>query len=433
MKRIVFVLLLTILCVDTWNVAAAETPELWYRPDSLVSIPNEDSVAWTDEYTIFSVVRSLNSDSAECLWSFAEDDTISTALLTKGIYSNSTGILLTRNPHDFSKWCVYAYHSGIHADSTKQLIFKLGGQTVYFKDSMPADSISAQIEMEEIAYFNGHVSQHTSGTFQTYLALKYGITLDYAAYISQSGDTIWHPEYDEAYYHHIIGIGNDTVYGWNGCVARSKENAALLIRTDSVMPDEYILLGDDNGELEWNLEPDGTSTLQRTWRMRQFVKQSKSIFISLRLSACENVADSVWLNISDNNESVIQMVLPYSVVGDSTYFFVLNRDDTIMHLSVCGIVPNPILPGYDDKHDLQGTNSPSNITVDVNSRTIIVNGFPENQVFLLFLYDNTAKHLGTVSSLNPIDISTLPNVVSYIEIFVDNQIVGAINLPTNIF
>ena len=127
-------------------------PEVWHRPDSLVVFPQEDSISWTDEYTVFSVVRSLNDSAPECLWSFAENDTVSAAVLTKGIYSTATGTLVSRNARDFSKWCVYAYHSGIHADSTKQRTLRFGAQQTY-QDETAADSLSAKIEMEEIAYF----------------------------------------------------------------------------------------------------------------------------------------------------------------------------------------------------------------------------------------------------------------------------------------
>ena len=54
-------------------------PEVWLRQDTTVQILSEDSISWTDEYTMYAVVRSLQPDSTECLWSFTEDDTVSLA------------------------------------------------------------------------------------------------------------------------------------------------------------------------------------------------------------------------------------------------------------------------------------------------------------------------------------------------------------------
>ena len=64
-------------------------PGIWYRPDSLLNMPQEDSVSWTDEYTVFTVIRSTNNES-ECLWSFKGNDTVSVAVLTNGFYSATT-------------------------------------------------------------------------------------------------------------------------------------------------------------------------------------------------------------------------------------------------------------------------------------------------------------------------------------------------------
>ena len=196
------------------SVFADANPEIWYREDSLLSMPKQDSISWSDQYTIYTVVRSENPDSTQCLWSFAENDTITSAKLTDGVYSTTAGVLRSSMPRDFSHWCIYSYHSGIHADSAKQRTLRLGKQVIMTKDSSSTDTLSAQIQMAEFAYFGGAVSQLTASTFQTYLALKHGITLDYAAYLSSAGDTLWHPIDDENYYHRIVGIGLNAVFEW---------------------------------------------------------------------------------------------------------------------------------------------------------------------------------------------------------------------------
>lgn len=162
-------------------------PGIWYRPDSLIVMPQEDSVLWTDEYTVFTVMRSTNNES-ECLWSFKGNDTVSVAVLTNGFYSSKTGIIRSNNARDFSKWCVFSFHSGIILDNNKQYKLCLGEQYVY-TDSMAVDTLHSQIEMEEFAFFKGNVPKLTAHTFQSYLALKYGVTLDYAPYISSMADT----------------------------------------------------------------------------------------------------------------------------------------------------------------------------------------------------------------------------------------------------
>ncbi len=85
-------------------------PEIWYCGDSLIELSKQDSISWCDQYTVFSVVRIENADSTQCLWSFAENDTITAAVLTDGFYSSTAGVLHSSMPRDFFKWCIYAYH-----------------------------------------------------------------------------------------------------------------------------------------------------------------------------------------------------------------------------------------------------------------------------------------------------------------------------------
>lgn len=434
MRKIVFLIIVIIFTASYAQIhigSCPQSPEVWHRPDSLIIMPTEDSIAWTEEYTAFAVVRSLNADStAECLWSFAESDTLSCAVLTKGVYSASAGVLETHNPHDFSKWRVYAYRGGIHADSTKQRTFRLGEQIIHPNDSIPADTLHARIEMEEIAYFNGYVLKRVSGAFQTYLAVKYGITLDYAAYLSPVGDTLWHPVKDRDYYNHVIGVGNDTTHQWNSLVSHSKEDAILHIMADTLAPNEYILMGDDNGAMEWQADLDGTSSIQRTWRIRQQVNQPHNITIALPLSELEGPADSLWLNVLDANEVTLLSIPPTDIVKDSICYFALGRTDTLMHFQLQGLVPDPLQVREENPNRLQiGTNTNADIWYNPSDKTIVVDGFPNDQIFTLYLYDNSGKYLSSLSTINPIDIAMLPNAVFYIEITADNRIVGAIPVP----
>lgn len=429
------------LYVAVWNTTAyavlrtahqSVSPEIWHQPDSLIVMPLKDSIAYTDEYTVFSVLQSQEPDSTECLWGFTENDTITHAVLTDGIYTPSLGVFHTRSRKDFANWSVYTYHSGIRMDSTQTHSFVIG-EILLKRDNSPTDTLHAKIAMEELAYFKGRVSRHITGTFQTYLALKHGITLDYAAYLSQTGDTLWHPKEDEIYYNHVIGIGNDTVLGWESHVSCTKEEALLHIQTDTLMPSEYMIMGDDNGGMEWHPEPNGSYRMHRTWRLRQIIRDPKRITLSLLLFALEEKADSLQLIMTDTH-GIETHLAPDSIIRDSVCYFTLENIDTLVHIHFQGVVHHPEQRINQNQCHLAINNaSKQNITLDTHNNTIVVDGFPEDQVFVLYLYDNTGKFLSTLSSINPIDISMLPDAVFYVEVIADNQIVGAIPIPANVF
>lgn len=409
------------------SVFADANPEIWYRADSFLSMPKQDSISWSDQYTIYTVVRSENPDTTQCLWSFAENDTITSAVLTDGVYSTTAGVLRSSMPRDFSHWCIYSYHSGIHADSTKQRTLRFGEQVVISKDSSSWDTLSAQIQMAEFAYFGGAVSQLAASTFQTYLALKHGITLDYAAYLSSAGDTLWDPITDENYYHRIVGIGRDTVNNWTGNVSQTKEEVVFLLQTDSLQPNEYVLLGDNDGVLTWSLDAGNIYCLQRSWRLRTYLQQPQKVTLVLRLSALIESFDSLYLQVTDHNGMVQQTVLQDSIVGDSLCFFTLHDVDTISNLCLCSYIQATRPQKAPSKHNAQTPFSVANISVSDN--TITIEGFPDDQLFDLYLYDSTGKLITIITSYNPITISNLPNTIFHVEICATGQIVGSITLP----
>lgn len=129
---------------------ANDHPEIWYRGDTHIDLPKQDSISWCDQYTVFAVVRNINANTPQCLWSFAENDTLTSAVLSDGVYSSTAGVLRSSIPRDFSNWCIYAYHSGIRADSPKLRTLRLGEQVVA-SDSTSTDTLHAQIQLEEFA------------------------------------------------------------------------------------------------------------------------------------------------------------------------------------------------------------------------------------------------------------------------------------------
>ena len=416
-----------LLYISAFVLYAKTAPEIWYRPDSLIVMPQEDSVLWTDEYTIFSVVRSTNNES-ECLWSFKESDTVAVAVLTNGIYSTKTGTIRSNNARDFSKWCIFSYHRGIILDINKQYKLSLGEQYVY-TDSMAIDTLHSKIEMEEFAYFKGNVPKLTANAFQSYLALKYGVTLDYAPYISSTADTLWHPIYDEEYYHRVMGIGHDTILGWFNLISHSKEDSLLYIQSDTLLPNEYVIFGDNDAPLYWQKDFDNDYILQREWRLRRFTSQPNNIMVVLQLAAFDESVDSIQMILKTNGTE--QLIIPDSILPDNQCYFSINTTDTIIHFQFKGKIVKESSFTFEESKQAQN-NSNANIFYDTVNQMIVIDGFPENQEFNLYLYDNLGRYITTMMGLNPINVRTFPNTVSYVEIVVENHIIGVLALPMEI-
>ena len=79
------------------------------------------------------------------------------------------------------------------------------------------------------------------------------------------------------------------------------------------------------------------------------------------------------------------------------------------------------------------TSSETDIHFDIEHNTLVIDGYPDGQVFVLYLYDATGKYVSSLSSMSPVDVSMLPSSVFYVEITANNQMVGGIPIPANIY
>lgn len=423
-----FVLFFSIhFCVG--SIYAIVPHNIWYKSDSLIHIPVKDTIPWTDEYTLFSVLRG---DTSQCLWSFTEDDTIVSAVLSGAFYNSTTGLVRTNSPFDFSQWRIYSYHSGIRLDSTKRLSLCLGEQIVFLTDSsdIKVDTLTANIELEELAYYAGSLSKQQQNIFQTYLALKYGVTLDHAPYLSAGGDTLWHPKREEDYYHRIIGIGSDTINDWYRVSSTSKEDVVLFLNTDTLYAGEYILMGDDGGSLACSSSFDSIAYIDRKWLIRQFVNTPRPISLSLNTSTIDYANDSVSLVIVDANNFPTQTIFADSIIGDTLYYYTFSVQDSISYLRINGCVTDKNKQKRVQNHNASSATNTSAIHFDAQTNSIHIEGFSKNQEFNLFLYDSAGKFLSSLHSTNPIDLSQFSKgTIFYVEIVANGEIIDSFAIP----
>ncbi len=141
------------------------------------------------------------------------------------------------------------------------------------------DKEFSNVSIPEFFSFNRPLKDAETNRIESYLALKYGLTLGTAAapvnYVNgaDSPVTVWNGT--TGYPNRIFGLGHDSATGLNQRVAKSQEDGAVLTiattadftsansgRTTSLDNERYLVLG-DNGK---PLTLDSTQRLQRVWR-----------------------------------------------------------------------------------------------------------------------------------------------------------------------
>lgn len=111
------------------------------------------------------------------------------------------------------------------------------------------------IELYEVIVCSSCALPQSRYEIQTYLALKYGITLvQKEHYYASDQRKVWDEKLDTQFNNHIIGLAKDSYFGLEQKASYSNTDSLLVVRNsaDSVNSTfdnfTYVLIGDNNGE-----------------------------------------------------------------------------------------------------------------------------------------------------------------------------------------
>lgn len=140
----------------------------------------------------------------------------------------------------------------------------------------------------EVIMFNADLSAANRQRVWSYLAVKYGITLNSGAtnYLNSSGATVWNVTTNSGYNNNIFGIALDNTSGLHQRQGRSINAGAqpvighgsTLVSLNSsgtalTTNDSYLIAGSDNGALAFNTFLPGVAgvnaRLDRIWRVQE--------------------------------------------------------------------------------------------------------------------------------------------------------------------
>ncbi|HUX57825.1 MAG TPA: T9SS type A sorting domain-containing protein [Bacteroidales bacterium] len=138
----------------------------------------------------------------------------------------------------------------------------------------------------EVILFNRFISPKERQQVESYLALKYGISLNQelpASYLNSSGEVIWDAEMNASFSRNIAGIGRDDMSGLNQLASESTQTPGVMkIGILSGLKNNSFLIWGDNGEpLRFDDESE-IRKLKREWKISTY--NSKSDLINLEIN-----------------------------------------------------------------------------------------------------------------------------------------------------
>ena len=180
---------------------------------------------------------------------------------------------------------------------------------------------------------------------ETYLALKYGITLsNKEKYKSSKGIQIWDAQYNSSFNHHIIGIAKDSYFGLEQhATSSNEEQDVILKKTEDQVPlanQTYLLVGDNGKEKVFD---DKSNRFKRQWLAQNkgehdvavdlevLVTPEKEIKYHLYTSAGNEIAhdESDTIKLSFKNIRLNKRTDTYLSIGRTKPFKIELKQDTL--------------------------------------------------------------------------------------------------------
>ena len=245
-----------------------------------------DSLPCAPSYTMIVVYRPFTDTVESAVWRLEYNDSVYRGLTTRRILIDASEITYTDTTQP-----------GPIINTLRQSVADIDTAQRYCRLVLGGfDTVESHIKVSEVLYYSRKLGVAELRKVQTYLAVKYGVTLEPVDYVSSTGDTVWRIEDNAAYHNRITGLGQDTVYGLLQTQSRSEVDGAVITLASGQMPQNgYLLTGDDNGRLEF-IDEGLFEKLGRNWRIVGKNMPEQALFsIRVDLAALPGDCDSLVL------------------------------------------------------------------------------------------------------------------------------------------
>lgn len=328
-------LLLSCNIAQGQNVSGLPTPAFHWKCPSADSLLNFhpatitplhfDSIPYAEDYTVVVVYKPI-VDTEATVWQLVFADSIVRGLTTEHILSDSIAIRYAEQSD--RKPVIHTLRQSAPDISSADISLSVG---------------DGNIKVSEVLYFDYRLSNSALRRVQSALAIRYGITLGPVDYIGGNGNRVWQHRRDSAMFHHrITGVGSDTACNLHQLCSRSEmDGSVATLSTDSLPQGAYLLVGDNDAPLIFQLEGGDVETLARQWRVQASGAEYVDFSLSFDTRNIPTPTDSLVLLLDDN------IVLPSATTTNEVRFsnlwlpsdtctFTLARGSMLWHLAQSG-------------------------------------------------------------------------------------------------
>lgn len=166
--------------------------------------------------------------------------------------------------------------------------------------------ISEQGKLLEYIYLPDVVTALDQAKIESYLSLKFGISLYKTSYLSTSNDTIWNYKNNEDFASRVTGIGRDDQIGLYQRKSVNSEMKNIIIGVDSlhaISNYNYLFWSDNDGATTVQ----ESTLLKRKWRVHYFGE--KDDFENLQMEVDPTFLFEKYDNRLESTDNVLWLVL----------------------------------------------------------------------------------------------------------------------------
>ncbi len=176
----------------------------------------------------------------------------------------------------------------------------------------------------EVIYYDEQHSDVERRKIESYLAVKYGLTLDSGRvdYLSSNGDTIWHTSANPIYNHNIFGLGLDSISVLDQRVSRSINDSTILtialdddftsinspsMRSPHAKDKQFLLVGDNGGTVTFDQDAELPAGNFNARMACEWLVQSTNFsqLVSLKFDGCNSSDIEKYYLVKDSDGNFV--------------------------------------------------------------------------------------------------------------------------------
>lgn len=229
--------------------------------------------------TLISLHQAQDTFLERSVWSFEAPNQQHLLLSTERMADLAKGKFLNFLDAKKGGPQLNTYYQHLRPESTSTTSGKLRLGHISSTLAVPVASFSGLFP--EFLVYDKVLSRKEQLRVNSYLAIKYGITLQESNYLNAEGKIIWNEKNNRDYSHRIAGIARDDISGllqkqaasqrdkspiWRMALGALRDHNAL--NETPLPPATFLLWGDDNGRLRFPaIEEEEKPYLERKWLM----------------------------------------------------------------------------------------------------------------------------------------------------------------------